>query len=141
MDQRLCERRALAVAARQDPDGFAHYLAEREEVDNALHRRLNGTGCDAAQPRHEPEKLADPHMAVQRHGFRHIADLASGGETITDYIVSCDGYPPRRRRDVSRQHAQERRLARAVRSEQAEHLAAADTQIEPIDSHEGPVAL
>jgi hypothetical protein len=51
-------------------------LAQREKADDAFHRRLDGGRCDPAQLRHEAEKLVDAHMAVQRHGFRHVADLA-----------------------------------------------------------------
>jgi len=102
---------------------------------------LDRTLCDAAQPCHEAEELVDPHMAVERYGLRHVADLAPGGQTVAHDVVPGDGDPAGRRRDIARQHSQEGRLARTVGSEQAEHLAAVDAQIEVIDRRQGRVVL
>ena len=135
------KRRALADSRATVPGSACDDLAERHETDDAVHRRLDRGRCDAAQSRHEAEEFVDPHMAVQRHGFRHVADLAPGGQAVAHDIVPGDGDPAGRRRNIAGQHAQERRLARTVRAEQAEHFAAADAEIEAVDRGQRTVAL
>jgi hypothetical protein len=111
--------------------------ANRPPADCSLY----GCGGHLSEPRHEPEKLADAHVRVKRHAFRHVADLAFRCEALANDVVARHEQSSCGRREITGQHPQEGALAGSVRPQQAEHLAAADFEREPVERGECPITL
>ena len=83
-------------------------------------RSLLGTPGHAAV---ELEVLGGGQRAVDRDRLRDVADRLPHGEAVADDVVAGDERAAVRRAQQRREHADRRRLAGAVRAEQAEHLA------------------
>jgi hypothetical protein len=88
----------------------------------------------------EEEVLGDVERAVERVRLRHHADHLLGGGRVGDDVDAPDPRLARRRDHPRCQHADGGRLPGAVRSEQAEHLAPPDRQVERLDRVHGPAA-
>ena len=115
------EREHLLLAARQEPDAAVEV---RFELREQLHRAVNVAATDAQVLacgevhqhgpllRHDTESLASTNVQRRVGARAEEAHVAAEGAQLT-----------RQRRD-------RRRLARAVRPEQCDHLALVDTQVE-----------
>ena len=66
----------------------------------------------------------DGEVAVERERLRHVADARLDGVRVGHDGVAEDEASPRRGREHGREHPDERRLAGAVGSDEAEDLAA-----------------
>ena len=110
-------RSASRVAERHQPVSSSSRVAARREVAHAV------------DPREERDVLVDGQIAVQAEPLRHVADRRAS---------PCGGRETDRRQARARVPAsgasspqisrRRRRLARAVRTDDAEHLAAADVE-------------
>ena len=78
---------------------------------------------DALQLGAEAEVLADPHLRVERRGLRHVAHRRPRLEGRRRDVVPRDPHPPGRGAQEAREDAERCALARAVRAEEADHLA------------------
>jgi hypothetical protein len=65
----------------------------------------------------------DAHLRVEGHVFRNVADALAGLQALRDDVEAAYPRRPRRRMEIAREDAQDRALARAVRTEKAQHLA------------------
>ena len=72
----------------------------------------------------EVEVLPHRQRPVERVGLRHDADHLLRGHRVRDDVDAADERAPARGDHAGREHARGRGLARAVRAEQAEDLAA-----------------
>ena len=131
--ERACHRQPLALAARELADPGRRFLREADRRDDL--RRLLAAPIEAAEQR---EDLEDREL-LGKPGFlqRHAQPLAE--------VVVVMAPPPAQHLDVARgggeqalQDFDRGRLARAVRAEQAEALAAADLEVEAVDRANRP---
>ncbi len=127
------DHQALSHASRELGDVGPGTVGEPELLEE-LSRAFVGV------PRVHPEVAAvevqvlrDVERAVQGVGLRHDANHLLEGGGLHDRVDAADGGPPRRRDHPGRQHPDGGRLARAIRAEQAEDLAAADAQVQVVD--------
>src|SRR3546814_7114149 len=82
------------------------------------------------------EVLPDSEFGIEREGLGHVADAAAGR-----HVVILDFAPEQPRLALARleqagQHLHRRRLAAAVRTQEAEDLAALDPEIDLVDRGE-----
>src|SRR5262249_26304975 len=83
--------------------------------------------------RHEVEVPADGHLGVERNGLGEVADAAADLERLLEDVEAGDLDGAVRGRHVAGDHAHRRRLARAVRPEEAEHFAPVDPERDVVD--------
>ena len=139
VNQRLGEPDALLVAFRQ-----LAAQAVRHVVDaGALHHCLDALAPLAA--RHpldlgdELEIFDDAHVGVERRRLRQIAGAAFGLDRLVEDVEPGDDGVAFRGRHVAGQDPHRRRLAGAVRSEEAEDLPALDAKAHVV--HRGHPAV
>ena len=81
----------------------------------------------------EEEVLAHGEAAVERVGLGHHADDLLGQAGVGPHVDAADDRFAARRNDAGREHADRRRLARAVGPQQAEDLALVHLEVERVD--------
>src|ERR1051325_12182649 len=94
--------------------------------------------------RRPPRSTLFPYTTLFRAGelLRHQPDQLARRAVVGDDVVPRHGDAPRRRRDDAADDVDERGLARAVRAEQREDLAAADVEVDALERLEaGGVGL
>src|SRR5262249_30855815 len=67
-------------------------------------------------------------LAVERHALGQVADALAHAQGIVQHVEAVHLHAPRRRRQEAGQDAHRRRLARAVRAEEADDLAALEPE-------------
>jgi hypothetical protein len=128
MDERAGERAPLAHATAQGGD---HRVPTFVQLDRP--HRLGNVAVSAADGSEEPHVLLHREVRVQCRLLRHVADAAEDAE-IRD-APAQHGHCPGIRRDQANHHANERRLAGAVRSEESVNLTLSNAKR---DSVQGP---
>ncbi len=136
VDHRHGERQALAVAQRQRVGIGVAGLREVEARHHLLDARpdrgsgtWNSRACSSRFCSHR-------QLAVEREALRHVADAPARLEVVRlDLAAEQPGLPLARRQEPG-QHLHRRRLAAAVRAEEAEDLAAADAERGVVDGRE-----
>ena len=96
---------------------------EETHLDHAIDRAFLCLAAQASEFRRKAKKSQDRHVGVGRRILRQVADQAFGGKRIVEHVKSAHENLALRRRDESRDHAHGGGFARAVRPEEAEHLA------------------
>src|SRR5436190_1490768 len=91
---------------------------------------------ESINAREEPDVLIDGEALVQGKALGHVADAPLDAFGVAAHVDAADGRGPARRLEQSAQHANRRRLARAVRAEEAEDLSLADVERQMIDGDE-----
>ena len=89
-----------------------------------------------------PERVEDPaarERRVQAELPRQVADLGEGAHPFARHVVAHHGDPAGGGADEAEREADERRLARAIRAQEAEALAAPHEEVDPLDAHGPPV--
>ena len=116
VDERLGERRALAVALRERDDGRAEHAVEAALADDPLDAPPELLAAEAARAADEAQTLADLHREVERQRLRQVADAPAHLEGFRHHVEP--GHPRRSRgRDlIGGQDAHRGRLAGAVRA-------------------------
>jgi hypothetical protein len=87
----------------------------------------------AARARHQLEVLAAGEDVVDGGELAGEADLALHAHRVGEQIVPCHRRRARVGPGQRGEHAHHRRLARAVGTEQREHRAALDPQVDPVE--------
>ena len=82
------------------------------------------------------EVLRDRQFAIERKGLRHVADVAPRLHVVRAHRLAEQLARAAGRRQEADQHFHRRRLAAAVRAEEAEDLAARDAEADMIDRDE-----
>ena len=95
-------------------------LAVREAVDAAV----------------EADVLADGQVVVEREPLAHVADAALDLLGLRRHVEPGGARLAGGGREEPRQHLHRRRLTRAVRAEEAEHLASGDLERDGVDGRE-----
>ncbi len=134
MNDRLREADALAVALRELADERAELVLDAALLDDALEPpRVLLAARDAAQIGDEVEVLEDGHVLVQRRVLGQVADVAAHLDALVIDVVARDVGASGRGREERREDLHRRRLARAVRPEEAEHFAAPHVERDVVD--------
>src|SRR5204863_8820691 len=90
------------------------------------------------QLREDDQVLLDAQLEIARHRLRDHANRMADAVRLPDDVVAVDEGAAGGRRQERRQHPDQRRLAGAVRPEQAEDRAVLDGETDPV--HGGEVA-
>jgi hypothetical protein len=141
IEQRLRDHHPLTIAPRQLGDRELADCIEGEPRAARLDRARQGAGIETLEAAHEGEELVDPHAGVKGHVLGHVADPAARLQAVLDDVEAGDRRSARGGLQIAREDAQDRRLARAVRPEQPEHLADAGLEGDVVDAEPAAVAL
>ena len=107
-------------------------LAQADAVEQLLRARLPLGAGDPLQRRLQPQMVAPGQHRVERRLLERRADHDAHLRPLLDDVVAADARRPGRRRQQRRQHQHGRRLAGAVRPEEAVDLARLDAQVDPV---------
>jgi len=114
--QLLEDRDAMALAAGELGGPGIGFVAETEAIEHRARLRRRIVAVEPRAPRGHDEIAEHAPMREQRIALEHDADLAGfGGRTIDEHAST-------RRRIESSDHAKQRRLADARRTEEADDL-------------------
>ena len=125
------EREALLPAARQLPSELMAARGEAE-IGEGLRDRLPAR-LEIVEAGDEEEILLDRQVLVEREPLRHVADLLLDAAALADDVIAEHGSLARVRSEKPADHADGRRLARAVGPEEADDLAGRDLERDVID--------
>ncbi len=135
-DEREAEVEAAALTAREAANHLVALVAEPDQLDDVVY----GTRARVV-PGEQSEALGGRQRLVHRRGLEHHADLLApaaarecgvGAEHLDAAAVPSA---------VALEDLDGRRLARAVRAEEAEDLAALDVEVDPAHRLERAVRL
>ena len=90
---------------------------------------------------HERQVLAHGHLGIERRRLRQVAGAALGLDGLIEDVEAGDDGLAVGRRHVPGEDAHRRRLARAVRPEEAEDFAALDPERHVVDRGDATVAF
>src|SRR6185312_5591883 len=140
-DLRLVQQRnrkgeLLLPAERQRANELALGVREAETVEDALGPIANLGGLKIVDAAVELDVLAHGEVVVEREALAHVPDVALDRLRFAEHVVSGDRRFAARRREETGEHADGRRLAGAVRAEEAEHLARTHVEGDVIDGRE-----
>src|SRR5690606_12868469 len=119
-DGRAREGHALLPAARQRPGELLPTLTEARELEDGLDARAPAPARHAVDARVEVEVLLDGQVLVQAEALGHVADALLDALGLAHDVVPHDAAAAGGRVEDAAQHADGRRLARAVRPQHAE---------------------
>ena len=134
------ERQALLPAARQRSRELLCAL-RRGRAARASPRPPPCAGDTLVDPCDEIEVLLDRQVVVEAEALRHVPDFALDRLGLLPQVVAEAGPAALVGRQQPAKHADRRRLAAAVRSQEAENLAALDANREVVDDRAAAVAL
>ena len=130
VDERVGEAQPLAHAAREGLDVGVALVGEADDLEQlADHRGPAGRG-DAVAAREEVEVLPDAEVVVHAVEVGHVADAAADLDRVRADRDAGHERLARGRGEERGQDLHRRRLARAVRPDQPEDLAAADDEVD-----------
>jgi len=141
LHQDFGDRQALAHAARIGAHGLAAGLFEAHPLQRRRDALVGLGGLQPAEGRGVAQ-IGDPaEVVVEPDRVRHVADAPLDLERLAQRIEAGDDDATRSRLGQAEQHQDRRRLAGAVRPEQAEHLARFDRKVETVDRERRAIAL
>src|SRR5262249_51647051 len=114
--------------------------AEVDLLEELVHAPHGGAPVDAIGAREEAEVLLDREIRVEGEDLRHVSRVALDLLALGADRMADDGRPAAGRRQESAEHLDRRRLAGAVRAEEAEDLPALDRHREIDHGVERPEA-
>ena len=136
MHHRARDRQALHHPAGEAEDELVGAVRELKTLEKALRAARALRGRDPEVRAVEEEDLARGQREVEVRPLRHDADPPLDGDSADPDLLLADPGAARRRPDARRQHADRRRLAGAVRAEQAEDLAGPDLERQVVERHD-----
>ena len=133
MHDRGGERKPLFPAAGKRAGELVLAVGEAKATeglrDNAVAIR------DLVKPGDEVEVLADGEVFVEREALGHVADFQLDAIGLADHVVAEAGAAAGIGTEQAAEHADGRGLARAVRPEESDDLAAVHVEIDMIHHH------
>ncbi len=140
VEERRREADALAEALRALADALVHDVRQAAALDDEGAALAPELTIETAYARDELEERGDAHGFEEGVVLGQVADLPSDPPRLPLRVVPADEDAALVRSEVGREHAQERRLARAVGAEQADDLAGLDSEADGVDGDVGAVA-
>ena len=141
MQQRLGQTDPLAVAFGQGSDVARGQPAEVKLFNDCGDAGGAGVAAQALHLADKIEKAANRHFRVQRDVLRHIAQPPADLERVAQNIIAGQLGRTRGRGQDAGQHPHGRRLARPVRTQQADDFAVLNGKTDLGDGANRPVAL
>ena len=89
-EQRLRDRHALPVSARELADQLVAVAAEREPLDDLVDRARAARAFEPAKPSHERQELVHAHLRVERHVLGNVADAPARLQALRDDVEAAD---------------------------------------------------
>ena len=133
LDQHVGEAEPLAHAPGVGLDGAVAGLRQADPLQQLVDARLGLGVGDAVEPGRVAQVLAARHGPVEADVVGQVADVPLDLERVARRVEAEDLGRAAGRLGQAEQHQDGRRLARAVGTEEAEHLALADVQVERAD--------
>src|SRR5262249_43168812 len=130
---RLRDAHALAHALRVRAHLVVHARGQAEALERALGARLRLGRREATEAQEEAHDLERAHVLVQRVLLRTEAE-APEERAVRERLLAEDAQRAARRPDLAHDQAQERRLPRAVRADEADDPAG-DLRRELVQAH------
>ena len=127
------EREALADAERQVERALVEIVLEAEIGGQLRDARLRLGGGEMKEMRVQLEILPHRELGIEREGLRHVADAVARAHVGAFQRLAEQQRLAFARRQQAGQHLHRRRLAAAVRPEEAEDLAALDGEVDAVD--------
>jgi hypothetical protein len=145
-DLRLVHQAAGDLDAAPHAAGEIHHLfvaplGEVHGFEQLVDQLLALRARHAVELREDDQVLFDAQLGVARHRLRDHADGAAHAVGLLGDVESADAGHAAGRRQQRRQHADQRRLAGAVRSEQAEDFALLHVNDTPSTAVKSPKRL
>src|SRR5581483_10202646 len=129
----LREVDAALHAARQRLDPLRLARPHRDAIEHGVDPSVERGAAHAVEVALVAHVLADGELAVQAGGLEHDPDPSAHRVRLADDVVAGDRGTPAIGRQERREDAEERRLAAAVRAEEAEDLAAPDREGDAVE--------
>ncbi len=133
MDHRHRERQTLAHAERQRLGASVDHACEVEALGKLRNARGNILRGQSIDPRMQIEVLAHAELAIEREGLGHETQAPAQRRVLRIHRPVEDPRLALGDRQETGQHPHGRGLAAAVGAEEAEDLALADRETDPID--------
>ena len=138
--ERARERHPLLLAARELARPPAAEALEADQAERIVDPAAGLGLAEAAHRERKGDVGGDRHVREQRVALEHEADVALGRRQPGD-VAAADLDPSGRRAAQTRDHGEERGLARAARAEHGHELALRDREVDVLDRDHRPVAL
>ena len=122
VNQRLRQSDALTITLRKLTANPVGHVGESADLEHVLDSAIDGHPADAAKFRDKAQVALDAHIAIERRGFRQVADAASGFERVGEDVEPVDFDSALARRHEAGNDAHGGGFAGAVRAEKAENL-------------------
>ena len=140
-DQRLGEPDALPVPLRQPRDQPVPHVGDLAALQHLADPAAPLAPADALHVRDEVEVRGDRHVAVERDVLGQVADPAPHLERLLEHVEAGHPGGPARGRHEAGEDPHGRRLAGAVRAEEADDLALLHGERHVLDGRNGSVVL
>src|SRR5581483_397772 len=130
-----------AKAFGQGLDGLFEHGGELQPLDDVVEPRSAPLALELPQVGDEIEKAADGHLSIGGRAFRQVAEARLRSQRIRLDVMATDAGTASTRGDEPGQHPHRRRLAGAIRTEEAEHLSRSNLEGHIVYGHERVVTL
>src|SRR5947199_230073 len=139
-DRRGADEALLPAAGERAREAVA-VRADVREVDCPFDALATLGAFQAINRAEELEVLHHGEVAIEREGLRDVADVRAHLLAVALDVEAVDGGVAAGRDEKAAEDADERRLAGAVRTEEAEDLAARDLQRDAVERTNGAEVL
>ncbi len=123
-------------AARERLHGLVGPLQQIDRREQVVDRALALLRREAVELREDRHVLPGREVQVRGHRLRDHADRLAHAVRVAHDVEAVHARMPGARHHERREHPDQRRLARAVRAEQAEHLAVLHVEVHLVDGAE-----
>ena len=136
MDQRLRQAQPLLHAARQPVDEGISLAGQVQELHHVVQDLPPPGARKLIGHREKVEELPDLHAVVDAEAVGHVAHAAAHGQRVLAHAMPVDDPFAAGGLQQRGQEADARALAGAVGTDEAEHLAGFDLQVQLIDGQQ-----
>ncbi len=141
MHEGIGEADALPVALREVADDLLAHLVQAAHLHHLADVLAQFTPREPLQRGPEIQIFPHPHVRVQRHVLRHVADAAAGCQRLVENVESSHRSRARGGREVAGEHADRRCFASSIRPEKSHHFTAPDFETDVIYGRPADVAF
>ncbi len=139
VDHRFAKGQLHFLAGRVCLHGPVDNLAEIQQLDDVRGLPGSGIGRNLVESTEKVEVLASGQFPIQpAFAHQHAADARADVVLGAPQIIAVDRRRPRRQQEERRQAFDERRLAGAVRSQQAERFTRENIQVDALERFDCP---
>ena len=140
-DERAGDRQPALHPARERVDLVLAAVGQLDELEQLLGAARDDVAREPEEAPVDLQVLADEQLEVEVVLLRDDAQPLPDRRPVLLRVAAQHAQRPGRDRRDRADHAHRRALARSVRPEEAERLAARDREVDPVDGEHVPVAL